>query len=305
MNLTALSNLWAIDPQALERMRAVLRTAPAEVRAEAFVAPSLATEIAGNVAVIPVRGVLVRRTTWMSQLFDEVGMEEVTAAVNAAAGNSAVRSIVLRIDSPGGNSDGITELADAVFAAREQKRVIAQIEGTATSGAYWLASQATEIWAQRMDVIGSIGARMMIMFDASEAMERDGVKPVQIDTGEFKSAGELGLPISDTQVAEFQKFVDTIFADFQAAIKRGRGISQAVLSPLADGRVWFAKEAKSLGLIDGIRSLSDTMGKAEGRRRNRPSAEEAVPDVELKEYEAGVQEREGWTKEIEALRQIV
>jgi len=273
MNLTSLSSLWCIEPLALAGMQSLAAHAP---RREGITAQSSNQgrhygfyETVSGVAIIPIRGVLVRRETWLSEYFDEVGMERLTEAITKAAGNDAVRSILLRVDSPGGTVDGLAELVDAVWSAREQKRVIAQVEGTAASAAYHVASQAHEIYAQRMDVVGSIGSRMML-YDFSAAFEAAGVKAIPIDTGWFKSAGEYGTEITDEQIAEFQRLVDAFQADFLKAVRRGRNMTAAQLKPLADGRVFLASEAVSNGLIDGIRTLGDTLDRE--TRRKSPAA---------------------------------
>ena len=77
---------------------------------------------------------------------------------------------------------GIADLADAIFDARNHKPTVAQIDGIGASAAYHPATQASKIYAGRMDMVGSIGTRMHL-YDFSVAFKKDGITPVVIDTG--------------------------------------------------------------------------------------------------------------------------
>ena len=124
------------------------------------------------------------------------------------------------------------------------------------SAGYYIAAGATNIYANRMDLIGSIGTRIML-YDYSEYFNELGIKAIPIDTGEHKSAGAEGTEITEAQQAEFQRIVDGYFDDFISVINRGRTIPD--LDSLADGRVFFAADAVKNGLIDGIKSLDETL----------------------------------------------
>jgi len=79
----------------------------------------------------------------------------------------------------------------------------------------------------------------------------------------------MGTEITEEQVGEFQRLVDGFQADFLAMIRRGRGMTQSALKPLADGRLFLAREAVSLGLIDKVGNWSITRQKSTGNRRAR------------------------------------
>ena len=216
-------------------------------------------------------GVMVKRTSILGMLFGgETSTEAIKAAIWAADSNPRVRSIVLVVDSPGGYTDGLAELGDAVWQARQRgaTKIVAQVEGTAASAAYYVASQAHEIWANRLDMVGSIGTRASLI-DVSKALEAAGVEVLSFDSGPYKSLGVDGVPATEEHKAEIQRIVDILYADFLTTVQRGREMSASALKPLADGRLFFAKEAKAYGLIDGIRSLSDTMRKLTSVQRNQ------------------------------------
>ncbi len=126
------------------------------------------------------------------------------------------------------------------------------------SAAYWVASQADRIYSHRLDLIGSIGVRIML-YDMHRLFEKEGVEAVPIDTGEFKSAGAEGTEITENQRADFQRIVDAYFAAFLDVIERGRALSGDRLKAVADGRIFTAPEALEQGLIDGIQTFEQTM----------------------------------------------
>ena len=222
-------------------------------------APRSLLHVGDGVAVIELRGPMLRdggrRATSTARL---------TEAVRTAANDPRVRAIVLRVDSPGGSVDGLAELGDAVWQARQRKMVVAQVEGQAASAAYYVASQATRVVAGRMDTVGSIGT-FLYLLDWSQWFERAGVRPVLITTGTMKAIGAPGVEITAEQEQYLRDFVEQYFADFRRVVARGRGLSAERVEALADGRMFVAPEALRLGLIDAYATIDETMDQLEGR----------------------------------------
>ena len=219
-----------------------------------------------SVAVIPLYGPLSKAPSLFQALFGGDGLGTTTAvrlAVNAAAADPEIDSILLRIDSPGGSVDGLAELVDAVAAAAQAKEVIAQVEGTMASAALHVGAQATKIFSHRMDMIGSIGARMLIM-DTSKMFEEMGIVVHAIDTGKFKSAGAMGTEVTPEHLAHFQEIVDAFFDDFTQGVSTGRKMPMEDVLELADGRMFMAADAVASGLIDGIQTTEETLAQMTG-----------------------------------------
>lgn len=281
-----LSAVWAMEPTAFDQMRQAVRAIDgASIEAartrrggEEDGPPVMVQD---GVGMIPVQGPMIRTGSGLlAALLGIVGTDDIRRAVQAAERRDDVREIVLRINSPGGSVDGLSELSDAVLQARQTKRVTAQVEGMAASAAYQVASQATRIVAGRMDMVGSIGVRLMLM-DMSRMAANEGIRPVVIDTGEFKSAGAPGTEITERQQADFQRIVDQHFADFVGAVARGRGMTETQVRELADGRMFIAEnEAVSNGLVDAIQTFDQTFAElrqpeqsaTNGRRRRTDAA---------------------------------
>lgn len=229
-------------------------------------------------AIIPIMGPIMRRAGFYGRMFGLTGSEDVRLAVQHALADPDIETILLRVDSPGGSVSGIAELVDVIAAA--DKPVIAQVEGMAASAAYWIASQADSIKVGRMDLVGSIGARLML-YDYSKAFEDAGIEAVPIDTGEFKSAGAMGTVITDEQRADFQRLIDAAFDDFVADVAAGRDLTEKAVRAVGDGRLFTAQEAIASSLVDGISTIEQTLAEIESSRPSRNSARAARNRIEL------------------------
>lgn len=179
-------------------------------------------------------------------------------AVRDASANNDVANILLMMDSPGGHVSGTQSLADDVRAARAQKPVHAHIDDLGASAAYWVASQAETISANRTARIGSIGT-VAVAYDESEAFRKEGVKVHVISTGDHKGAFVPGSEVKPEHLAELKREVNALNEYFLVAVGSGRKMTLDQVTKLADGRVHLAKEAQGLGLIDHVRSMDETL----------------------------------------------
>lgn len=189
--------------------------------------------------------------------------------LSQAIADPDVRSIMLAIDSPGGQVAGINDLAEAVRRATETKPVTAFIEDLGASAAYWVASQAQTIVATRTTEIGSIGV-FAVLQDLSGAAEREGITIRVVSTGPFKGLGVSGTPVTQEMIDDVQAHVDQIGSFFFQAVQQGRRLNAKQLEAVTDGRVWLAAEAMQRGLIDRIGGFDDALivaGSTKPRRR--------------------------------------
>lgn len=252
--------LWCIEPITFENMVATVNREVMSARHLDRRMRRRRPERRRSVAVIPIYGVLTKSPS-LFQLFFGNGLgstTEATLVIQRAADDPEIDSILLRVDSPGGSVEGLAELVDAVTAAAAKKEVIAQVEGMAASAALHVASQAHKIFAHRMDKVGSIGTRMMVL-DISEKLEKEGITVHIIDTGKFKSAGVLGAKVLPEHLEHFQEIVDAHFKDFTDAVAEGRKMTKEQVAAVADGRIFMAAESVENGLIDGIQTTEETL----------------------------------------------
>ncbi len=253
--------LWAIEPQTMRQVEAAVAAyGPEALRVPAGWSAPSPMEVIDGVAVIGISGPMTKRSSLFTALFNASSTQAVQEAVEAAAADPQVKAILLDVDSPGGSVDGLAELVDAVWGVRGRKPIVAQVSGLGASAAYMVASQADAVYAGRMDLVGSIGTRLML-YDFSRLFANAGIEAVPIATGPYKTAGALGTEITADQRAYFQGIVDQYLADFLAAVSRGRKLAGPALEAVADGRVFLAETARQLGLVDGIQTKQQTLAR--------------------------------------------
>lgn len=211
-----------------------------------------------GVATFDIEGPLMKH---ISSFDDGTSTVALRRGLRAAVNDERVKSILLRIDSPGGTVAGTADLAADIRSAATQKPVVAFIEDLGASAAYWLAAQASQVLATETSIVGSIGT-FAVLYDLSQAAKKAGIEVHVIKAGEFKGAGTPGTEITGEQLEEFQGIVNALNAFFVRDVAKGRGLALNDARELADGRVQVGKDAMSSGLIDGIATADQAFVKA-------------------------------------------
>jgi len=208
-----------------------------------------------GIAIVEVQGMMTKRGSSFS---GNPGTVELRRQVSQAARDPGVKGILLSIESPGGTAAGTKEFADAVGQASQSKPVFAYIEDLGASAAYFVASQATQVWANKPAMVGSIGT-FMVAIDQSKMADDLGVVVHVVKAGEFKGAGVPGTPVTESQLDYYQGLINQVNDDFLAAVQGGRRMSQDALAAVANGKVYLSTEAKTKGLIDQIGTFEVAM----------------------------------------------
>jgi signal peptide peptidase SppA len=288
------STPWAILPDKMAELMSVLALRAAggqlsaeEIRARVGDGAGPATPSSrGAIAVLPLRGVIAHRMGTLGESSGGISAERFTQMVRTAADDPTISAIVLDVDSPGGTVPGVLEAADAVFAARAKKRIVALANSTMASAAYWIASQAHEVVAIPSALnpsIGSIGV-FFVHQDLSKALEAEGVAMTLISAGKYKTEGNPFEPLTPEFRQRLQGLANTGYAAFVKAVARGRGVAEAaVRSGFGEGRALPAREAKSVGLIDRIDTMDGVLalvGRRTGAAVRSGAAASALDDVD-------------------------
>lgn len=213
-----------------------------------------------STAIIPIHGTLMKYGTYCSY-----GSTELADIVRQAAGSSNISSVLLDIDSSGGSVDAIAPLVDAIqYAQSKGKSVVAHCDLCA-SAAYYIASYCDEIIAsnQISSVFGSIGV-MMSFPDYAKYYEREGVKvhTIYSNLSDYKNAPfEMAKEGKYEMIKEEE--LDPLARDFQENVKANRGNKLKLdTAGLLRGRMFYAKEAVTVGLADAIGSLDFAIQRA-------------------------------------------
>lgn len=266
--------VWAIQPSVLRQVRAYFK-GDTSVRAAISRTPSQ-PRTQGVVQIIPIHGMLERRSSLLAELFGGSSVETIRSSLRAALADPEVAAIVLNVDSPGGSVAGITELAQEIRAARDVKPIVAVADTTAASAAYWLASQATRLIVTPSGQVGSIGV-FGVHMDISRALEAEGITATVISSGEKKTAESEYAPLSDEAKAALQARSDAYYGQFTSDVAKGRGISAAqVKSDYGEGGVLLAQDALKAGMVDAVGTQDDALRLAARLTRGLQAASETV-----------------------------
>ena len=211
----------------------------------------------GKVAVIPIHGTLVRRTSGIEAESGLASYTGIAAQLDAALASPEIAAILLDIDSPGGESGGMFDLADRIRAASEVKPVWAVANDMAFSAAYALASAATRVFVARTGGVGSIGVIAMHV-DQSVKDAQDGVRYTAVFAGERKNDLNPHEPISNEAHAVLKAEVVRIYDLFVETVARHRGLDADAVRATEAG-LFFGPDAVATGLADAVGSLEDAL----------------------------------------------
>ncbi|MHC5785506.1 signal peptide peptidase SppA [Pseudomonas idahonensis] len=214
-------------------------------------------------AVIDVTGVIADK--------ESASADNIVGSLRTAFDDPKVKGIVLRINSPGGSpvqSGYVYDEIRRLRALHKDTKVYAVISDLGASGAYYIASAADQIYADKASLVGSIGVTAA-GYGFVGAMEKLGVERRTYTSGEHKSFLDPFQPQKPEETQFWQGVLDTTHRQFIASVKQGRGerLKDKEHPELFSGLVWSGEQALQLGLIDGLGSTSsvarDVIGEKE------------------------------------------
>ena len=164
---------------------------------------------------------------------------------------SSVAAVVVHINSPGGTTAGSEQLYDALVRLKAKKPLVVVVEGLAASGGYIAALASDHIVAQQSSLVGSIGVLFQFP-NFSELMKTVGVKVEEVKSSPLKAAPNGFEPTSPEARAALESLVKDSYAWFRGLVQDRRGMDDAQLNVVADGRVFTGRQAVALKLIDQL-----------------------------------------------------
>src|SRR5437588_552992 len=174
-----------------------------------------------------------------------------------------IKSIVLRVDSPGGSVAPSQEIHDAVKRIKARKKVVVSMGGMAASGGYYISAPADRIFAEPGTLTGSIGV-IFLHFNVRGLLEWAKVEETTLKSGKYKDTLSPFRPIQETDRAGIQSISDDVYSQFVQAVAQGRGMPEARVREIAEGRIYTGKRAKELKLVDELGGFDDAIAAAWG-----------------------------------------
>jgi protease-4 len=190
-----------------------------------------------------------------------VSSEQILKHLTELRNSPNVKSIVLRIDSPGGAVGASQEIYTEVKRTSEVKPVVASMGSMGASGGYYAALGADNIIANPGTMTGSIG--VIVKFPNLESLfEKIGYKSEVIKSGPLKDVGASNRPLSDEERNLMQDLIDNVYTQFVRDIAASRSMPEETIYDLADGRIYSGEQALEVGLIDSLGNFTDAIALA-------------------------------------------
>jgi protease-4 len=209
-----------------------------------------------KIAVIPVNGMILSNT---ADRFDQM--------LTAAEKDAGVKAIVVEVDTPGGAVTPSDEIHARILRFRQQfpnRPVVISMGGLATSGGYYISCAGQYVFAQRTTLTGNIGV-ILPRYNYSKLAKSYGVEEVTVTApaNGFKNAGSSFAPIDEKDNQYLQDLINDAYGSFKNAVTTGRaGKLTGKIDEIANGKVYTAAEALSLGLVDQLGYATDAYDKA-------------------------------------------
>lgn len=190
----------------------------------------------------------LERIDLKGEIFDS---SKVLERIINAKNDDNIKGVLFVIDSPGGSFAPSMELALAIKNLKEKKPVVVYASGTMASGSYLAGVGANKILANPASFIGSIGVIMQGV-DISELVNTLGIKEQSLQAGEFKSAGTFTRAWTAEEKKYLQNLINQSYDLFTSYVAKERGLNLDQKDTWANARVFLAKEARDLKLIDEL-----------------------------------------------------
>lgn len=239
----------------------------------------------GNVAVVPLEGVI--STAGSEDFFGAKGTSrQVVEQINSAEENENIKAIILEINSPGGSPVATDEIVQAI--KESKKYTVAVIREQGASGAFWIATAADKIVANRMSVVGSIGATSSFL-QFSGLLNKYNVSYERLVAGKYKDAGSRYRDMTPEERALFQSLLDKLHEYFIQDVAENRKLPVESVRQLATGFVFLGEEAKDLRLVDVLGGRKEAIELIEKELSIKAELVEYTPRKSLVEFFSQVQ----------------
>lgn len=262
-----LQSPWAIVPSSLEMIQAIytrhLAGEPVDLDAiEARLGRPLANDQQeyvvreGGVAVLVLSGAISPKANLFTRVSGGSSAQVFAQQVDSLRGDTRVRSVVIDMDSPGGNVLGLPAATSALAQLAAEKPTVTVCTGQMCSGGYWIGSASNRVYISGLtDVLGSIGVGATHTYNPRAS---SGPQTTEVTAGRYKRIASESAPLSKDGRAYLQAQVDEIYRVFVDTVAANRRVSaDQVLERMADGRVFIGQQALDAGLADGIATVDD------------------------------------------------
>ncbi len=188
-----------------------------------------------------------------------IGSVSMAKAIAKARDDKNVKAIVLRVNSPGGSSIASDIIAREIALCKGKKPVVVSMNDIAASGGYYISAFADSIIALPNTITGSIGVFGLFPNMHELLVNKMGLSFESVKTGMYSDFARVDKPLSETDRFYLQSMVNRIYDDFTNVVEKGRNLDSVSVEAMAQGRVWTARQALRLKLIDSYGGIADAI----------------------------------------------
>lgn len=221
----------------------------------------IAYQVQEGLAIITVQGGTWSQSNRLTRYYGIPTYDDIRERIIQAVDDPEVKRVMLNIDSPGGRADGVKALSRFIDMTNKVKPIHTYTQGMMASAALWYGTASREVMADEDAKVGSLGA-IMIHFEYTEAMKREGVKATVFRTAPLKALGQPYEKLTEQAERHIRKEMQTLHDKFVNGIALNKGLPVATVSTqIATGETFDAPRAKDLGLVDRIVSLDEAIAR--------------------------------------------
>jgi protease-4 len=170
-------------------------------------------------------------------------------------------ALIVHIDSGGGSALASDLIWRQLQRIAQRVPVVAYMGNTAASGGYYVAAAARRIVSQPLTLTGSIGV-VTVHMSTGGFFEKLDVNRVALQRGRRAHLTSDLAPLSEEERQVLWTEIDDTYQRFLQIVASGRGLDQATLDPICQGRVWTGRQALEKGLIDQHGDFHDAVSAA-------------------------------------------
>jgi protease-4 len=184
----------------------------------------------------------------------QIGGEALSRELRKVRNDAKVKSLVLRVNSPGGSVIASERIQRELSLINAKKPVVVSMGSLAASGGYWISTASRQIFAEPNTITGSIGV-FAIVPNVKGLANRHGVTFDTVKTGRYADILTLSRPRTDAELAVLQRGTDAVYDAFIERVAQSRRLPVDSVRAIAEGRVWSGTQALRLGLVDSLGGL--------------------------------------------------
>jgi protease-4 len=181
--------------------------------------------------------------------------------------DSAVKAIVLRVNSPGGNAIASDIMWKELELASKVKPVVVSMGNYAASGGYYISAPGTKIFASPTTITGSIGVFGLVPNAGKLMNQKLGISTETVNTNKNSDFPSVYRPMNIYEKEVMQLSIEKVYSDFISKVSSGRKMSVSAVDSIGQGRVWSGTDAMKIGLVDetgGLRASVEEAAKLAG-----------------------------------------